>query len=776
MNKYSLIDVLSGVVEIDENTTYKLDGIQIPMIQRDYAQGRKDEFEIRNRFLKAIFDALEEDRLLELDFIYGAIKRIDSKYIFIPLDGQQRLSTLFLLYWYIGNRELKDSPLLFLRSTLKRFSYDTRITARKFCDRLVSITNYDYKSSPADFVSNAAWFYGSYKNDPTVKAMLVMLDEIHYRYTNNGTKELYQRLSNLSFYILPLGGFNLSDELYIKMNARGKQLTDFENFKADLVNWMQDIKNPYHSDFHTRATAAGRTMPYYLSFATKLDNAWTDFFWNFIKPADKSKVVDASASDLLFTRFFYRYLFNICAINSSWSGDTFQRLTNETKYYGFDVFLPIFKRDVIHNIESILDSLSQNWRSISKCIQPAWPNKLNLFDTNISQSQRVIFLAMCLFMEQFEYDETKFGQWMRIVWNIVENTDINDVTSMIASMKLISELSKNAYGIYEYLAKNKTLSLSSKEAIEEERTKALFICQDAEWENIFIKVESHQFFKGSVGFIISPGMSKGDFTRRAELAFGVFNERGINSKYRAEHIFLRSLISQFDNHEQIIGKNFTDQDESEHYLKKMLATNRVTRHCILKWFSVADEQALEMELRNTILSNSKMNSWDVNDSNAQGRIRKAHEALYMQPDLQQWMQQHGAIRIGWRDNHIFVSRHSAWYDWVMLDTNRNELINELVNSFNYLTEQQCQYSNDGQDIRIPYFWGNNNIVLRKTHKGFEVQCVFSKSDFIHLSIYKQTQQPLLEIKFPIGKISSANQIEQEVIDFVTGGGETVPSA
>ena len=32
----------------------------------------------------------------------------------------------------------------------------------------------------------------------------------------------------------------LSDDLYIKMNARGKQLTDFENFKADLVGYIKN--------------------------------------------------------------------------------------------------------------------------------------------------------------------------------------------------------------------------------------------------------------------------------------------------------------------------------------------------------------------------------------------------------------------------------------------------------------------------------------------------------------------------------------------------------
>lgn len=41
----------------------------------------------------------------------------------------------------------------------------------------------------------------------------------------------------IHFNFLPLSSSELpvSDDLYIKMNARGKALTSFENFKADLV-------------------------------------------------------------------------------------------------------------------------------------------------------------------------------------------------------------------------------------------------------------------------------------------------------------------------------------------------------------------------------------------------------------------------------------------------------------------------------------------------------------------------------------------------------------
>ena len=36
----------------------------------------------------------------------------------------------------------------------------------------------------------------------------------------------------ITFQLLKLDEFGLSDDLYIKMNARGKPLTNFETFKA----------------------------------------------------------------------------------------------------------------------------------------------------------------------------------------------------------------------------------------------------------------------------------------------------------------------------------------------------------------------------------------------------------------------------------------------------------------------------------------------------------------------------------------------------------------
>jgi hypothetical protein len=104
--------------------------IEIPLIQRDYAQGRTDgrATDIRARFLDVLHDALTNGTKVGLDFVYGDVEGGTLR----PLDGQQRLTTLFLLHWYLGHRagQIND------RQPWMSFSYATRPSARLFCLRL----------------------------------------------------------------------------------------------------------------------------------------------------------------------------------------------------------------------------------------------------------------------------------------------------------------------------------------------------------------------------------------------------------------------------------------------------------------------------------------------------------------------------------------------------------------------------------------------------------------------------------------------------------------
>ena len=92
----------------------------IPIIQRDYAQGRLGKETLRQKFLQELKDALDNShgQALTLDFVYGVENSKESIY---PLDGQQRLTTLWLLHWYLAYKtgRIKDNNI---KQTLKRFT------------------------------------------------------------------------------------------------------------------------------------------------------------------------------------------------------------------------------------------------------------------------------------------------------------------------------------------------------------------------------------------------------------------------------------------------------------------------------------------------------------------------------------------------------------------------------------------------------------------------------------------------------------------------------
>ena len=252
--------------------------ISIPIIQRDYAQGREEENEKREKFLNSILNHLENQEKLHLDFVYGR----EKENVFYPIDGQQRLTTLFLLHWYFA---LKDNVDINKKEKLSKFVYDTRISSREFCQSLIVEDIKIPVSTNDDFfikyIKNKPWYRVIWDTDPTIKSMLVMIQAIHNKFNSFDYYGVFEKLISsdlISFELLDLGkkGFELTDELYIKMNARGKQLTPFENFKANFIQFIEKkfkekkLKHPIKGE-----------ISYAGYFSYKIEKEWTDFFWAF---------------------------------------------------------------------------------------------------------------------------------------------------------------------------------------------------------------------------------------------------------------------------------------------------------------------------------------------------------------------------------------------------------------------------------------------------------------------------------------------------------------
>ena len=265
---------------------YTLKKIVIPELQRDYAQGRKTASVngIRENLLNDIKNKIQSKEELTLDFIYGKIQGEDNDEMeLIPLDGQQRLTTLFLLNWYAinsfelrGEQRPNESDEFNLKS---KFSYQSRPSARDFCTFLSETYKPQIKEDSvlSEDIRNDIEFPESWEDDPSVDSMLVMLDAIHEKFKN--VDNMYSGLNSfIHFYFLPIEDMGASDSLYIKMNSRGRALTDFEIAKAILKKYMDELPE-IDDDFNK-------------NLMNNFDGKWTDALWNIVDK-DASKLDNA---------------------------------------------------------------------------------------------------------------------------------------------------------------------------------------------------------------------------------------------------------------------------------------------------------------------------------------------------------------------------------------------------------------------------------------------------------------------------------------------------
>ena len=127
--------------------------VNVPAIQRDYAFGRQGDINAdkRQSFIKSLSGAVLGNRKTHLDFIYG---KTEGE-IFIPLDGQQRITTLWLINLYIGKKNDQ------VPAYLKNFTYDTRTSTREFCVALIE-EDWDLARAIDSFelyLSEQKWFF-----------------------------------------------------------------------------------------------------------------------------------------------------------------------------------------------------------------------------------------------------------------------------------------------------------------------------------------------------------------------------------------------------------------------------------------------------------------------------------------------------------------------------------------------------------------------------------------------------------------------------------------
>ena len=742
--RYTFIDIYRKELDLNKDMKVKVSQIIIPKIQRPYAQGRLDGVctYIRNTLLNEMFENFKTDEIFDFNFIYGIVRPSNDEYVMELLDGQQRMTTLFLVYWYIANCELteEDKEDKTIRDALHRFVYETRSTSTVFCHKLASYRVDLSGQTPSKVIRQAKWYFKSFDRDSTITAMLTMLDAIHERYINQDDNTLHTKMSNIQFYVKSLGFFNLSEELYIKMNARGLQLSSFENFKADLTNYISEVDYPpfkklvplYRKD-------SEETVEFHFNFSVKLDSKWIDIFWR-----KGFENFDTSYMSF-FSRFFAcKYIVSTKEIvtDRDMRQDLIlreiytdaEKRTETNEYLGFKEFESILTNhpEYVLTLNKMLDTFYQydfkdSKKVIYEMMVPAW-EKLSLegddFYSNINSKMThiklITFGAVIEFIEAFEsFDTEVFKQWMRIVWNVVENTNIDSLTPVSSLIRkfsaIIHSIAKRMSGeesFYYALSQWKEDSTDEREnrALLEEVLKASRIAENDKWLPVFEDAEKHPYFRGMVMFFYKEGMSLPEYQHGLSLAKDMFDESGISPVYRQEHLLIRAIASQFVTWDDIRNRFITERAETNKYLKNILASNNDVRRMLADVLEGDNVAAVKEGLAEYIDNAEEFTPWPSASNMEVKYCSMAVNRIRHDIQLYDWIATEEAsgktaFRVCWYEGHIMLAAPRKWYSKVALDTERAKIANAIANNygFEYYDSNQLnmykQYSDSfGNDI------------------------------------------------------------------------------
>ena len=557
-------------IKIFSQKKYKL---VVPIIQRDYAQGRISESvkEVRTDFLDSLYAYLEENKPnRDLDFVYGTPQHDDddNRPHFIPLDGQQRLTTLFLLHWFLyqisDNVELKKSfkDALF-DGNKSLFTYETRQSSTDFCDALMRATinmdklltitkkkdkkEVEIKSLSAT-IRNQSWFFRIWKNDPTVQSMLVMLDAIYHKF--NGRAEFFNRLMDeenpvITFIFMDLKEYKLTDDLYIKMNSRGKPLTKFENFKA---KFEQYIKTLFEKDADLKAkrfvldmASAKQEVDLHRYFSYNIDTKWTTLFWQYCKNG-KEKQLDTYIENFIRVVVTGYYASIVDLPNKATSDETLDVLMSSdpelrslsfgkyesTKAMNAEAILEIVKAmDALYNGNQKVRHLMNEEYRFYYDEEAIFAKVLN---NNLTRNERIQFYAYIQFIIHNNGEVKGIDEWMRVIHNLShpENTIIDGNDDMARGIKSIKSILPYSSDIINYLQSNKISGFSSWQS-EEECIKARLVDRP-NWKEAIENTEKHNYFNGQIGFILEfAGICKAYKDDKALLLTQQQNEEYLNA-------------------------------------------------------------------------------------------------------------------------------------------------------------------------------------------------------------------------------------------------------
>ena len=317
----------------------------------------------------------------------------------------------------------------------------------------------------------------------------------------------------------------------------------------------------------------------------KLDNEWTKLFWRITKDYDselrdpKTKQLfypDGKLVDPLFMRFFKRY-FHLRNILTTEERVSVEQLAEDpvVKYFygvkGIDEatiydsndfetnYVKSLSYDCVCDIESILDRLCEEYNGktvfdiVSECMNAPWAEdkEKQFYSPRIEQTGRMALCACFEYLKRNEFNEERFHEWMRVIWNFIDEPSIRTVVGMIGALRFIQNIGVHSGDIYTYLTtvKDEDRPKRFAEQFGEEVIKAKLIRGDQDtdeisWESLIKDAELIPVFKGRIISLLEEGdgTSKKAFKNRLESVKKIFEGNDLNNS-TANFTWVRAMLT-----------------------------------------------------------------------------------------------------------------------------------------------------------------------------------------------------------------------------------------
>ncbi|MBX3741020.1 MAG: DUF262 domain-containing protein [Akkermansiaceae bacterium] len=484
--------------------------ILIPRIQRDYAHGREDKAsgEIRGVLLDDLVRSLQPDGADKTHVKLGLVFGEENGGAIILYDGQQRFTTLFLLHWYVAWRARKLDEA---GSALSHFSYDSRLHSRDFCHMLCSRWRVPAVAgqSPSEGFIESPLFSLAWRADPTVKGMLVVLDELHSKLSGEDASALWKALKSdraPGFSWLKLEGQTSSGDLYIRLNSRGRPLSDFEKLKA----WLED---------HAKKGGWSGLPEGWLH---KLDNEWLDLFW-------KRSGSDPQSMDRAMLAFFTGNAVCLTLRAGAKMDEGLIKNVYDQSFLSEDEWSVIFTQRSVRELFAVLELLEDpdviqkmdEWGERGNVFRFAKRNDrlsdrwIGRMHDGMTYQEWLLLHGLLHFLlldasSPAEWNESTFVGWMRFVRNLAWNTEPLGQGTFGNAAVAISGL--EPYHLDDRLLEKPPGPVGlSKNQWRDEVLKADVRRGGNADPEVLAKAEDQVFLRGQIGFLIEFSTEGGNF-------------------------------------------------------------------------------------------------------------------------------------------------------------------------------------------------------------------------------------------------------------------------